>query len=39
VKLRSAAYRSQQYDRLAQGLRDSLDMAAIYRIIDGEGKS
>ena len=39
VKLRSASYRSQQYDRLAQGLRDSLDMEAIYRIIDGEGKS
>jgi adenosylcobyric acid synthase len=27
-------YRQQQYDKLADGLRESLDMAAIYRILE-----
>ena len=29
------AYAQQQYDKLADGLRESLDMAHIYRILDG----
>ena len=28
------AYKEQQYDRLAAGLRESLDMAAVYQILD-----
>ena len=31
------AYAQQQYDKLADGLRESLDMEQIYRILNGEG--
>ena len=30
------AYAQQQYDKLAAGLRASLDMKRIYRILNGE---
>ena len=29
-------YAQEQYDKLARGLRESLDMARIYRILNGE---
>ena len=29
-----AAYREEQYDRLAAALRESLDMEAVYRIME-----
>ena len=30
------AYAQQQYDKLADGLRESLDMERLYRILNGE---